>query len=149
MALLVNISFGALLPFRVIGHLCSWAQRLSFHIPLWSWMLLKLLSHYNLCTIFKVNKFFDFNSASLIYKKKQTNTYSCTCPSKLYRNIFMHRSWMDESLIFIPYGDWDDYSDTWGFIALPGLYRNVTTVIPWNYCPSIVPKNQQIKNPCC
>lgn len=34
MALLVNISFGALLPFRVIGHLCSWAQRLSFRIPL-------------------------------------------------------------------------------------------------------------------
>lgn len=36
MALLVHISFDALPPFRVIGHLCSWAQRLSFHIPLCS-----------------------------------------------------------------------------------------------------------------
>lgn len=33
MTLLVNMSFGGLLPFRVIGHLSSRAQRLSFHIP--------------------------------------------------------------------------------------------------------------------
>lgn len=178
MALHANISFGALLPFRVIGHLRSWAQRLSFRIPLCSRkagmyvakLFIKSIRHAEeeqtiilknvmpalyyhcspsclgkgfaqfLCeqykstaclvqertvehnwgpspffsyslkciecclkycciiicgTIFKVNQLFGFYSASLIYKKKK-RPYSCTCPSKLYQNICMHRSWMDK-----------------------------------------------------